>query len=1336
MKDFTSQENFIDQLNNKVNSTRSSLVGEKFNIISMMGEVKYEVEVKKLIGLGGSSLVYEVAVDDTYPPIKKMIMKEFYPNYNEDNIVAERNPINRLELYFDAITSKDEQRIKKDRNKFIDAYNKHIRILEMDSFFDSKIVRPYRVEIDNSFLYSLYEVDSATSVDKYYNLDLARIVDILIQTADILIHLHKNDIIYMDLKPANILYDYNNSKVKLFDFDAAIDLNELEYINEFSMPSERAFIPPEIRYITNIGKRKEFFITEEIDTYMLGATFFTLIMGRYPTNLENEDMEFLARNVRDELSNKSNKILVNKYAVEEIIELLQETLPIRRYISVEEFKNRLIKIENNLRFRNNEDFSNILSAVYFLDYNRLYNYIIEKDDLKSIDVAIVGNNDLSRIFFSFIFSTVIIKDVDLNINLYDKNPKKFYKQMLNENPLLAQSTEIKLNGRIVNNNINTDITDKPYAYINFKSYKERIEESYILILDDTGYDYSRMGDVLYEEFRLDNQKRVILNYSRNNHRVDIRQEKNISYYNFDLASTSTFKNRKFNDKLLEEAFDIYRLHVIVNKGERVDYDDIWKEFLEENFYNLKTSLRVVLSMEYYLFMAGIEDDDQAPLNFYKMLLRAKNNTDEINIRDILADSEHHSWNRFMISQGYRIPTTAELNSYAYVDQKGYADYQNKFHPLITNSNAGLRKKGYIDKLTEVSNHIDKLIVEKTIYKEDQVKFRLLNVLNNTLRDDNDFLRRLRPLWIKFVNLSYKIIENELYANNSLNVLTYEIEEILYEASPDLKTLSNDYIQIKSDLDLIIRRNKELDIKLIDYMIIDSIPLISSEKIKTIYKPFIDDDENLWANIIATIKFYPEKLIFLSDKPVDSKKIDRIESFLKNKRLQKYIYIEVITYDQLQYYNKENSVVDLTLNSHLDGKRPELMDIDYIEYIGSNNWFGNYKALEFYSMKSSLTVEETFFLNNAMVYESPSISNITRLIKHYPRLWQAYINMDSNDWQNFVEAIKYSRNLCILNLDKFEREDEHSLLEVGDFKFRRYDTKKYKSLKHLLDELIKEDILIEYEFPANPGYLRLHSYNDDLSRNLGEFISKNMWEYNEGFDLVKTQLLEKNYEYSYLIVSNKLNFQYKYKVDNPKEFANRVNKIMLDIDKSDDGNSIRIFNKIENSPYVKSGDDFVLFRYEYGDLSFREFFNGYEDKGSMLRVYTYFELIKYADFFDEIKIRVNLRWKAYDDYREDSKAIENILDIVCTKGFSTIIISTVENNINNEDLYEINNHTKQFGMDAKPVLISSNSNDDTSHIKMLASAAGVYFIDRDMIKNNGVGKYIKNIASGKKNWQDI
>lgn len=58
------------------------------------------------------------------------------------------------------------------------------------------------------------------------------------------------------------------------------------------------------------------------------------------------------------------------------------------------------------------------------------------------------------------------------------------------------------------------------------------------------------------------------------------------------------------------------------------------------------------------------------------------------------------------------------------------------------------------------------------------------------------------------------------------------------------------------------------------------------------------------------------------------------------------------------------------------------------------------------------------------------------------------------------------------------------------------------------------------------------------------------------------------------------------------------------------------------------------------------------------------------------------------------------------------------------------------MDAKPVLVTSNSDDDTSQIKMIAAAAGVYFIDRQMLKENGVADYIKNIALGKKDWKNI
>ena len=98
-----------------------------------------------------------------------------------------------------------------------------------------------------------------------------------------------------------------------------------------------------------------------------------------------------------------------------------------------------------------------------------------------------------------------------------------------------------------------------------------------------------------------------------------------------------------------------------------------------------------------------------------------------------------------------------------------------------------------------------------------------------------------------------------------------------------------------------------------------------------------DDKYLWANIIAAIKFYPENLIFLSDEPIDKNRIDKINTFLKNKRLQSSLKIEVISFDKLKYYSKESSIVDLTLNSHTEAMRPEFRGLEYVEYRGFNKW---------------------------------------------------------------------------------------------------------------------------------------------------------------------------------------------------------------------------------------------------------------------------------------------------------------------------------------------------------------------------------------------------------------
>ena len=125
-------------------------------------------------------------------------------------------------------------------------------------------------------------------------------------------------------------------------------LGEIDEINEFYMPDQRAFIPPELRYISNIEKRKDIFISEEIDLYMLGVTFFFLLMDRYPEELENENMEYLERNIREVLLRQNNRLFLNDYTSEKITSLLKESLSVHRYLTVDEFKERLSEIQAGL----------------------------------------------------------------------------------------------------------------------------------------------------------------------------------------------------------------------------------------------------------------------------------------------------------------------------------------------------------------------------------------------------------------------------------------------------------------------------------------------------------------------------------------------------------------------------------------------------------------------------------------------------------------------------------------------------------------------------------------------------------------------------------------------------------------------------------------------------------------------------------------------------------------------------------------------------------------------------------------------------------------------------
>lgn len=85
-------------------------------------------------------------------------------------------------------------------------------------------------------------------------------------------HLHKNDILYRDLKPENVLIDYNGH-IKLTDFGlSAINFTKESSSNIFCGSPE--YMPPEMIKKENYGRM--------IDYYAIGALLYEMIGGIPP----------------------------------------------------------------------------------------------------------------------------------------------------------------------------------------------------------------------------------------------------------------------------------------------------------------------------------------------------------------------------------------------------------------------------------------------------------------------------------------------------------------------------------------------------------------------------------------------------------------------------------------------------------------------------------------------------------------------------------------------------------------------------------------------------------------------------------------------------------------------------------------------------------------------------------------------------------------------------------------------------------------------------------------------------------------------------------------------
>ncbi|MEM9541549.1 MAG: AAA family ATPase, partial [Cyanobacteria bacterium P01_E01_bin.42] len=131
-------------------------------------------------------------------------------------------------------------------------------------------------------------LDEARGNGQFSSLTIPQFLQIAIQLAEILHHLHRNCVIHKDIKPANILIHPETQQIKLIDFSISSLLpKETQTIQTpNSLEGTLAYISPEQTGRMNRG------IDYRSDFYSLGVTFYELLNGKLPFE-SNDPLELV-----------------------------------------------------------------------------------------------------------------------------------------------------------------------------------------------------------------------------------------------------------------------------------------------------------------------------------------------------------------------------------------------------------------------------------------------------------------------------------------------------------------------------------------------------------------------------------------------------------------------------------------------------------------------------------------------------------------------------------------------------------------------------------------------------------------------------------------------------------------------------------------------------------------------------------------------------------------------------------------------------------------------------------------------------------------------------------
>lgn len=132
-------------------------------------------------------------------------------------------------------------------------------------------------------------------------------------------------------------------------------------------------------------------------------------------------------------------------------------------------------------------------------------------------------------------------------------------------------------------------------------------------------------------------------------------------------------------------------------------------------------------------------------------------------------------------------------------------------------------------------------------------------------------------------------------------------------------------------------------------------------------------------------------------------------------------------------------------------------------------------------------------------------------------------------------------------------------------------------------------------------------------------------------------------------------------------------------------------------------------------------------GNILEAYVWEQAAK-TGFFDDVRTNFMFHWPEGD--------VSNELDVLATKGLSTLVISCKTAKFQKEHLYEVKYLADRFSVNTKAVIIYSSEravkksdSDSSAALRKRAAAMGIYMISRSILESGNLGQILTQIASG-------